>query len=282
MIHQNSRRSKGPFIPVHCAAIPANLLESELFGHEKGAFTGATERRAGRFEAADGGTLFLDEIGEIDAATQVKLLRFLESHTIERLGSHRPVSLDLRLVCATNRDLEAMVREGKFREDLYYRLAVVPLRLPSLRERRDDIPLLLSHYLRRFAAENAVEAPRLSAAAAAVFQDYAWPGNIRELRNAAENLVVLHPGREVGPADLDSRYRSSPTPLPGRAATDSGAPREVTQSLDREANEKRLLREALAQAGGNRTKAAELMGISRRTLHRKLLQWPELDSDTHG
>jgi DNA-binding NtrC family response regulator len=282
MIHQNSRRSKGPFIPVHCAAIPANLLESELFGHEKGAFTGATERRAGRFEAADGGTLFLDEIGEIDAATQVKLLRFLESHTIERLGSHRPVSLDLRLVCATNRDLEAMVREGKFREDLYYRLAVVPLRLPSLRERRDDIPLLLSHYLRRFAAENAVEAPRLSAAAAAVFQDYAWPGNIRELRNAAENLVVLHPGREVGPADLDSRYRSSPTPLPGRAATDSGAPREVTQRLDREANEKRLLREALAQAGGNRTKAAELMGISRRTLHRKLLQWPELDSDTHG
>lgn len=282
MIHQNSRRSKGPFIPVHCAAIPANLLESELFGHEKGAFTGATERRAGRFEAADGGTLFLDEIGEIDAATQVKLLRFLESHTIERLGSHRPVSLDLRLVCATNRDLEAMVREGKFREDLYYRLAVVPLRLPSLRERRDDIPLLLSHYLRRFAAENAVEAPRLTAAAAAVFQDYAWPGNIRELRNAAENLVVLHPGRDVGPADLDPRYRSSPTPLPGRAATDNGAPREATQSLDREANEKRLLREALAQAGGNRTKAAELMGISRRTLHRKLLQWPELDSDTHG
>jgi DNA-binding NtrC family response regulator len=282
MIHQNSRRSKGPFIPVHCAAIPANLLESELFGHEKGAFTGATERRAGRFEAADGGTLFLDEIGEIDAATQVKLLRFLESHTIERLGSHRPVSLDLRLVCATNRDLEAMVREGKFREDLYYRLAVVPLRLPSLRERRDDIPLLLSHYLRRFAAENAVEAPRLTAAAAAVFQDYAWPGNIRELRNAAENLVVLHPGRDVGPADLDPRYRSSPTPLPGRAATDNGAPREATQSLDREANEKRLLREALVQAGGNRTKAAELMGISRRTLHRKLLQWPELDSDTHG
>jgi DNA-binding NtrC family response regulator len=282
MIHQNSRRSKGPFIPVHCAAIPANLLESELFGHEKGAFTGATERRAGRFEAADGGTLFLDEIGEIDAATQVKLLRFLESHTIERLGSHRPVSLDLRLVCATNRDLEAMVREGKFREDLYYRLAVVPLRLPSLRERRDDIPLLLSHYLRRFAAENAVEAPRLTAAAVAVFQDYAWPGNIRELRNAAENLVVLHPGREVGPSDLDPRYRSSPTPFSSRAATDVAVPREVTPSLDREANEKRLLREALAQAGGNRTKAAELMGISRRTLHRKLLQWPELDSDTHG
>ena len=162
MIHQNSRRSKGPFVAVHCAAIPANLLESELFGHEKGAFTGAHDRRTGRFEAADGGTLFLDEIGEIDAATQVKLLRFLESRSIERLGSHKPVALDLRLVCATNRDLEAMVRDGKFREDLFYRLSVVPLRLPSLRERREDIPLLMSHYLRRFAAENAVEPPRLT------------------------------------------------------------------------------------------------------------------------
>jgi DNA-binding NtrC family response regulator len=282
MIHQNSRRSKGPFVPVHCAAIPANLLESELFGHEKGAFTGATERRAGRFESADGGTLFLDEIGEIDAATQVKLLRFLESRTIERLGSHKPVSLDLRLVCATNRDLEAMVREGKFREDLYYRLAVVPLRLPSLRERRDDIPLLLDHYLRRFAAENGASAPRLSPPAAAVLQDYAWPGNIRELRNAAENLVVLHAGREVGPADLDPRFRTPPAARAASAAGPVPVPSAAPATLDREANEKRLLQEALVRAGGNRTKAAELMGISRRTLHRKLLQWPELDSTAHG
>jgi len=276
MIHQNSRRAKGPFIAVHCAAIPANLLESELFGHEKGAFTGAHERRTGRFEAADGGTLFLDEIGEIDAATQVKLLRFLESRSIERLGSHKPVALDLRLVCATNRDLEAMVREGKFREDLFYRLSVVPLRLPSLRERREDIPLLMAHYLRRFAAENGVEPPRLSPAAAAALAAHPWPGNIRELRNAAENLVVLLPGREVAVVDLDPRFRASPAPAPV-----PGTP-AATASLDREDNERRLLREALTRAGGNRTKAAELMGISRRTLHRKLLQWPELDTLAQG
>ena len=279
MIHQNSRRPKGPFVPVHCAAIPANLLESELFGHEKGAFTGAAERRAGRFESADGGTLFLDEIGEIDAPTQVKLLRFLETRSIERLGSHKAIPLDLRLVCATNRDLAAMVREGKFREDLYYRLAVVPLRLPSLRERRDDIPLLLAHYLRKFAAENGVAAPRLSPAAAAILCDHAWPGNIRELRNAAENLVVLHPGKEIQPADLDPRLRQ-PAAAPAAATAPTGA--AGAHPLDREENEKRLLREALAQAHGNRTKAAELMGISRRTLHRKLVQWPELDTGAHG
>ncbi|MGA0132866.1 MAG: sigma-54-dependent transcriptional regulator [Opitutales bacterium] len=271
MIHQASGRSKGPFVPVHCAAIPANLLESELFGHEKGAFTGANERRVGRFEAADGGTLFLDEIGEIDATTQVKLLRFLETRSVERLGSHRPVALDLRLVCATNRDLQQMVREGKFREDLFYRLSVVPLRLPSLRERTEDLPLLLGHYLARFAKENALPSARLSPEAEAVLVRYAWPGNIRELRNACENLAVLRAGQTVAAADLDLRYTQAAAPAAGSPAL------ATAPVLDRTQNEKQLLRQALAAAGGNRTRAAELMGISRRTLHRKLLQWPELD-----
>jgi DNA-binding NtrC family response regulator len=277
MIHQASPRSKGPFMAVHCAAIPANLLESELFGHEKGAFTGANERRVGRFESANGGTLFLDEIGEIDATTQIKLLRFLETRSVERLGSHKPISLDLRLVCATNRDLRQMVAEGKFREDLYYRLSVVPLRLPPLRERKDDIPLLLTHYLRKFAQENKVAEAKLSPAALIPLTAYAWPGNIRELRNACENLAVLQAGKTVEPKDLDPRFSevaiSRVAPAVGLAALPPGV-------FDKEQNEKNLLKQALASAAGNRTKAAESLGISRRTLHRKLLQWPELEAGT--
>jgi DNA-binding NtrC family response regulator len=272
MIHQASGRAKGPFMAVHCAAIPANLLESELFGHEKGAFTGANERRIGRFESADGGTLFLDEIGEIDATTQVKLLRFLETRSVERLGSHRPVALDLRLVCATNRDLAQMVKEGKFREDLFYRLSVVPLRLPPLRERVDDVPLLLAHYLERFAKENGGPPAKLSPEALAVLTRYPWPGNIRELRNACENLAVLRAGKTVAAEELDARFALAERSV-GKEPAAAGA-----RVLDRAQNEKLLLTQALAAAAGNRTKAAELMGISRRTLHRKLLQWPELDA----
>jgi len=274
MIHQASNRAKGPFMAVHCAAIPANLLESELFGHEKGSFTGATERRVGRFESADGGTLFLDEIGEIDATTQIKLLRFLETRSVERLGSHKPIALDLRLVCATNRDLLQMVKEGKFREDLYYRLSVVPLRMPPLRERSDDVPLLLAHYLKRFAAENTLAEVRLAADALAVLARYPWPGNIRELRNTCENLAVLRAGKVVGAVDLDARY-TQPTSLGGSVRP--VLPAATGGMFDKEQNEKELLKQALASAAGNRTKAAELLGISRRTLHRKLLQWPELE-----
>jgi DNA-binding NtrC family response regulator len=274
MIHQASPRAKGPFMAVHCAAIPANLLESELFGHEKGSFTGANERRVGRFESADGGTLFLDEIGEIDATTQIKLLRFLETRSVERLGSHKPIPLDLRLVCATNRDLQQMVKEGKFREDLYYRLSVVPLRMPPLRERTDDIPLLLAHYLKRFAVENNLSEVRLSADALAVLARYPWPGNIRELRNTCENLAVLRAGKVLTAADLDPRYVQ---PLSASGVLRPTLPATTGSVFDKEQNEKELLKQALASASGNRTKAAELLGISRRTLHRKLLQWPELE-----
>jgi two-component system response regulator AtoC len=268
-IHQNSDRARGPFVPVHCAALPANLLESELFGHEKGAFTGAAERRIGRFEAADNGTLFLDEIGEIDPSTQVKLLRFLESKTIERLGSMKPIVVNARLVCATNRNLENMLKKGEFRDDLFYRLNVIRIQLPSLRERADDVPILLNHFLEEFAEENGLTTPIPSAQALSILRSYSWPGNVRELRNFCENMVVLKRGSEITEYDLDPRF-SAPTDL----LVDERPPGE---NLSVEENEKRLLRNALVRAGGNRTKAAELMGVSRRTLHRKLDRWPELD-----
>ncbi len=298
-VHQASPRARAPFVAVHCAALSENLLESELFGHERGAFTGATERRIGRFESADGGTLFLDEIGEITASTQVKLLRFLETRTIERVGGGRPVQLDVRLVAATNRDLERMVGEGKFREDLFFRLNVVRLVMPPLRERPDDIPLLLAHYLKHFAKENSAPPPQLEAGALRTLCAYRWPGNIRELRNFCENAVVMHRGGRLTEYDLEPRYRgvavapaayggpgaalaagggAAALPAVGVASPALALPASSGASLSVEENERRLLREALLKARGNRTKAAELMGISRRTLHRKLVQWPELDT----
>jgi two-component system response regulator AtoC len=270
-LHQASPRAQEPFIAVHCAALSETLLESEIFGHERGAFTGATERRIGRFESANGGTLFLDEISEISAVTQVKLLRFLETKAIERVGGQKPVELDVRLVAATNRDLEKMVKEGKFREDLFFRLNVVRLVLPPLRQRPEDIPLLLGHYLKLFAEENGSPLITLEAGALRALQAYPWPGNIRELRNFCENLVVTRRGGSVSEYDLDPKYSGTAT---GGAAV-PGTP--LVNQLSVEENEKRLLREALLKVRGNRTKAAELMGISRRTLHRKLAQWPELD-----
>ena len=206
-IHQNSTRARKPFVPVHCAALASNLLESELFGHEKGAFTGASERRIGRFEAADGGTLFLDEIGEIDASTQVKLLRFLETRSFERLGSSKAVKVDVRLVCATNRNLTEMSTSGEFREDLLYRLNVVTIHLPALRDRQEDLLILLKHYVGEFSEENGVQPVRLLEGALEVLRAYRWPGNIRELRNFCENIVVLKRGSEVSEYDLDPKYQ---------------------------------------------------------------------------
>ena len=272
-IHQNSNRARQAFVPVHCAALAANLLESELFGHEKGAYTGASERRIGRFEAADGGTLFLDEIGEIDSATQVKLLRFLETRSFERLGSSKPIQVDVRLVCATNRNLTEMAKRGEFREDLLYRLNVITIHLPPLRERREDLTLLLNHYIDSFAEENELAPIDLTEGAIKVLRDYRWPGNIRELRNFCENTVVLKRGNELTEYDLDPKYQNQ-----SETSTDD-EPLSISPTLRKEENEKRLLRNALIKVNGNRTRAAELMGISRRTLHRKLIKWPELDTN---
>ena len=271
-IHQNSHRSRQAFVPVHCAALAANLLESELFGHEKGAYTGATERRIGRFEAADGGTLFLDEIGEIDASTQVKLLRFLETRSFERLGSSKPIKVDVRLVCATNRNLTEMAKRGEFREDLLYRLNVVTIHLPPLRERQEDLPVLLNYYMKHFAEDNELPSIELTEGAVDVLCAYRWPGNIRELRNFCENTVVLKRGNEITEYDLDPKYHNQT-----EVSSAEPPPLASSPTLSKEENEKRLLRNALIKANGNRTHAAELMGISRRTLHRKLIQWPELD-----
>ena len=277
-VHQSSPRARGPFIAVHCAALSENLLESELFGHERGAFTGASERRIGRFESADGGTLFLDEIGEISASTQVKLLRFLETKSIERVGGSKPIELDVRLVAATNKTLEQLVREGKFREDLFFRLNVVRITMPALRDRPEDIPLLLAHYIKIFSDENGVPPLSFEPGALHTLQTYPWPGNIRELRNFCENAVVLRRGGSLSEYDLEPKYRGAVPGTSGSSANAPGvAPSAGSSSLSVEDNEKRLLREALIKSRGNRTKAAQLMGLSRRTLHRKIAQWPELD-----
>jgi DNA-binding NtrC family response regulator len=277
-IHQASPRARAPFVAVHCAALSENLLESELFGHERGSFTGATERRIGRFESADGGTIFLDEIGEISASTQVKLLRFLETKSVERVGGSKPVELDVRLVAATNKSLEQLVREGKFRDDLFFRLNVVRITMPPLRERPEDIPVLLAHFIRMFSEENGVPPLTIEAGALQTLQAYPWPGNIRELRNFCENAVVLRRGGSFTEYDLEPKFRGV-APGGGGAPVEPGRPPAgpAANPLSVAENEKRLLREALLKSRGNRTRAAELMGVSRRTLHRKIAQWPELD-----
>lgn len=260
-IHQCSGRA-GKFVPVHCAALPENLLESELFGHERGAFTGAVEMRKGRFELAAGGTIFLDEIGEIPLHIQVKLLRVLENRAFERIGGTETIVTDARVVAATNRDLRAMVERGEFREDLFYRLNVVSLEIPPLRERRDDIPLLVKHYLDLFTKENGKDIGITEAAMASLCA-YSWPGNIRELRNCVERMVVLCRGKMIDIDNVPVDIREGVTP--GIAKTVLAQP-----SCDLECNEKILIERALNECRGNRTKAAEKLGISRRTLHRKL------------
>lgn len=261
-LHQLSGRS-GKFVAVHCAALSETLLESELFGHEKGAFTGATEAKKGRFELADGGTLFLDEIGEIDVSTQVKLLRALESRSFERVGGVDTIHTSTRVVAATNRDLKAMVEDGTFREDLFYRLDVINVKIPPLRERTDDIPLLVKHFIDEFSEENGKEIESISEDALALLCAYKWKGNIRELRNCIERMVVLSRTTILDVDNIPHHIRDENDSLPRKEIFSSS-------SFDLDNNEKMLIIRALDECNGNRTHAADKLGISRRTLHRKL------------
>ncbi|MGH8048487.1 MAG: sigma-54-dependent transcriptional regulator [Chthoniobacterales bacterium] len=266
-IHRLSPRADKKFVAVHCAALSPQLLESELFGHERGAFTGASERRIGRFEQASGGTLFLDEIGEIDSATQVKILRVLGERTFERVGGNQTIETDVRLVAATNRDLAQLVAEGKFRDDLFFRLNVVQLTMPPLRERKEDIPLLVHAFLKESAKENDKPFRELTPEAMTCILDYDWPGNVRELRTAIEHGVVMSASPRIGMRDLPAALRGDAPRIYGAPATESS---QSTDALDLHHAERLLIFRALEESGGNRTAAATRLGISRRTLHRRL------------
>jgi len=274
-IHHLSGRPKEKLVIVHCAALSPQLLESELFGHEKGSFTGATEKRVGRFELADGGTLVLDEIGEIDASTQVKLLRALGEQTIERVGSAKPIKVDVRVVAATNKDLAKMVEEGKFREDLYWRLRVVTLHMPPLRDRRSDIPVLTEHFLKDVAEANGKAFKPLGEDAMPAMMAYDWPGNVRELRSAIELGVVMSNSNRVMLKHLPAYLSGGGFGAPRVASNGQSATAPVNmlpKDLNLEAMERRFIEEALQRTGNNRTEAAELLGISRRTMQRKLAE----------
>jgi two-component system NtrC family response regulator len=260
-IHYASPRARSPLVAVNVAALPETLLESELFGHERGAFTGADRERRGRFELADGGTLFLDEIGDLPKGTQVKLLRALQEQSFERLGGSRTIKVDVRVVAATHRDLEAMARAGEFREDLYYRLNVVSIELPPLRERREDIPMLVDHFLRRFARESGQPPRTVSREAMDRLLKYAYPGNVRELENIVQRAVVLARGEVIGAADL---------PLHLAELKSEGVPASGSLVARLAAFERALLVQALAEAGGVQTRAARSLGIGERHLRYRL------------
>jgi DNA-binding NtrC family response regulator len=259
-IHEESPRASGPFVAVSCAALPETLIESELFGHEKGAFTSATQTRKGRFELANGGTLLLDEVGDLTPGVQVKLLRVLQERSFERVGGNRTISVDIRLIAATNRDLEAEVEAGRFRQDLFFRLNVVPLSLPPLRERDDDIPILAAHFATKSAQRYGGSAPELSPRLIDVLHEYDWPGNVRELENLMERLVVLSNGEPLGLEFVPEKMLRS---LPGADVQDESTLEGAVESLRR-----RMIVNALQLEGGNKVAAAKRLGISRSYLHR--------------
>ena len=263
-IHQHSTRAAEPFVEVNCAAIPEELIESELFGHEKGAFTGAVARRRGKFELANGGTLFLDEIGDMTLKTQAKVLRALEEQAFERVGGKDTIKVDVRVIAASNKNLPELIERGGFRDDLFYRLNVIPIEVPPLHERKEDIPLLINHFIGRFAAENGKRVKTISVEALAYFQCYDWPGNVRELRNMVERLVIMTPGAIIGTDDL-------PAPLrPKDLAAGGDSSRERTLKEAREAFERAYILGELRSNDWNMTHTAERLGIERSHLYRKI------------
>ena len=262
-VHEKSSR-KGEFIAINCAAIPETLLEAELFGYERGAFTGAVKSNVGKIEMAQGGTLFLDEVGDIPLPLQVKLLRFLQERVIERIGGRQPIPVDTRIVCATHQDLEAMIADGRFREDLYYRLAEIVVKIPTLGERNGDAVLLARHFVNRFGKELNTKVQSLSADAVAAIDAYGWPGNVRELENRIKRAVIMADGKSVSADDLD---------LPGNASADEEAELALNLRAARETADRRAIRQALSRTDNNISGAAKLLGISRPTLYDLITQY---------
>jgi len=278
-IHRNSLRSRERFVQVNCAAIPDDLIESELFGHEKGSFTGATEKQIGKFEQADKGTIFLDEVGDMSLKTQAKVLRVLQEGEVERLGSSRTIKVDVRVIAATNKDLEEEIGKGTFREDLYFRLAVIPIYVPPLRERRDDVPLLVRHFVDLFSRDNNFRPKRVTPAAMEVLQRYRWKGNIRELRNTLERLIIMTPNDVVDVADLPESLRVE---APARSVEAGGDPVKAgTLREHKELSERQFLVLKLRETGWNISKTAELIDTPRSNLYKKLEQY-RITQETDG
>ena len=273
-IHRNSLRSRERFVQVNCAAIPEELIESELFGHEKGSFTGATEKQVGKFEQADRGTIFLDEVGDMSPKTQAKVLRVLQEGEVERLGSARTIKVDVRVIAATNKNLEEEIEKGRFREDLYFRLAVIPIQVPALRERPDDIPLLVRHFMDYFARESNLRPKRISQGALDLLQRYRWKGNIRELRNTVERLMIMTAGETIEPADLPEVVRApSSSRIPSAAGGGEGASKAGTLREFKDSTERAYLVTKLRENGWNISKTAEAIDTPRSNLYKKLEQY---------
>jgi len=273
LIHRNSPRRNGPFIAINCAALPESLLESELFGHARGAFTGATAAKPGKFELANGGTLMLDEIGDMPLSLQPKPLRALQERTVERLGETRPIHTDMRVIATTNVHLESVVQRGAFRSDLFYRLNVIPLSLPPLRERMEDVPLLAEHFARQFAHKHARTPARLSPEFLDRLASHQWPGNIRELGNFIQRVLSLHGPGDLSAADFDSEHRPSRLSLAGPIEVRSSNPSRSKETISMGELERSHLERTLELVEGNRTRAAEMLGLSVRTVRNKIRQY---------